>query len=81
MTKQRRTDSRIAAEKCAPTPKGSSLFYGVIAVVKLGMTLWILGCFYGFSFLEHPAFLVSVVAVAFCGGLDGFGSNAITLHM
>lgn len=68
MTKQRRTDSRIAAEKYAPTPQGSSLLYGVIAVVMLGMTLWILGRFYSFSFLEHPAFLVSVGAVAFFGG-------------
>ena len=69
MTKQRHTDSRIAAEKYAPTPQGSSLLYGVIAVVLLGMMLSILGLFYSFSFLEHPAFLVSVGAVAFCGGL------------
>lgn len=68
MTKQRLADSRTAAEEYAPTPQGSSLLYGVIAVVLLAMTLWILGRFYNFSFLEHPAFLVSVGAVAFCGG-------------
>ena len=44
------------------------LLYGVIAVVLLGMTLWILGRFYSFSFLEHIAFLVSGGAAAFCGG-------------
>jgi hypothetical protein len=68
VTKQRRIDSRIAAEKYAPTPQGSSLLYGLIAVVMLGMTFWSLGRFYSFSFLEHPAFLVGVGAVAFCGG-------------
>lgn len=68
MSKQRRTDSRNAAEKYAPTPQGSSLLYGLIAVVLLGASLWIIGRFYGFSFPDHPTFLVTGSVVAFCGG-------------
>jgi hypothetical protein len=68
MSKQRRTDARSAAEKYAPAPQGSSLLYGLIAIVLLVMSVWIISRFYGFSFLEHPIFLVAGGGIAFCGG-------------
>lgn len=61
------TGSRNPAEKYAPTPQGSSLLYGLIAVVLLGASLWIIGRFYGFSFLDHPTFPVTGSIAAFCG--------------
>lgn len=67
---KRSNDSRSAAELYAPMPVGSSILYGLIAVVILGMVLWSVGLFYGLNFLAHPALLIGTGAAAFvCGVL------------
>ena len=67
--KKRSKESRNAAELYAPQPEGSSILYGLIAIVVLAIAFWIVGLFYGLNFLSYPVLLIGAGAVAFIGGV------------
>lgn len=69
MSDKRSRDSRSAAELYAPAPEGSSILYGLISIVIVGMAFWIVGLFYGLNFLSQPVLVIGAGVAAFIGGV------------
>jgi len=69
MPDRRSRDSRSAAEAYAPSPEGSSILYGLISTVVVGMTFWVVGSFYGFNWLSQPVLFVASGVAGFVGGV------------
>ena len=65
----RTADAKAAASAYAPSPGGSSLTYGFIAVSLLVLGLTIFSAFYSVDLLVYPAVLSAAVLVAFVGGM------------
>lgn len=66
---KRKAEARDAANEYAPQPEGSSITYGLIAVVLLALALWVVGRFYGLNFLLHPISVGAAVVIVFIGGI------------
>lgn len=69
MPSELRRDARAAANKYAPRPESSYTMYGVVAVLSVVMTAWIISLFYDISLLSHPVPLCIGFGVTFLGGL------------
>jgi protein-S-isoprenylcysteine O-methyltransferase Ste14 len=65
----RRAKATTAANKYAPRPEGSSITYGLIAVVLAVLALIIFGMFYGLDVLAHPILLGLGSCVIFALGV------------
>ena len=64
---ERREKARDAAIVYAPVPESSSLMYGIVAVVLLGVFLWFIGQFYGLDLVGHPISVSVGLVLIFIG--------------
>lgn len=61
--------AREAAEAYAPKPVGSSIMYGLIAVVSVGLALISFEMFYNANIFAYPLIIVLLLSVTFLLGI------------
>lgn len=65
----RKSKARAAADLYAPKPEGSSLTYGLIAVVLVGLAMISFAMFYDANILAYPVVIMVGLAAALIGGV------------